>query len=169
RAVAARLAAALRLRPQGWARLDATALGQDAVAAAALAQVLRLLSGHEHAPGAAAVSVLLARGQGTLHGVQWRDDILCREPAACAPPVPALPGACWDGRWRVRSAPAGAMLGALGAAASSLGRRERGGMPALVLAGLPALWWGERVLGAPGLGLGAPAELVFAPVGGPLG
>ncbi|MFC7609649.1 hypothetical protein [Teichococcus aestuarii] len=102
-AVAERLAGALHLAPEGWARLDAAALGRDAVAASALAALLRLLSGAEHAPASAAVRALLSRGQGTLHGVLWSDGVLCREPAACAPPVPAAPGAMWDDRWRLRA------------------------------------------------------------------
>lgn len=168
-AVTARLAAALRLRPEGYALLDAALLGQDAVAHAALAAALRLLSGEEHAPPEAAVARMLAQGQGTLHGVQWAAGLLCREPAACAPPLPAAPGAVWDGRWRVGVAPDGLWIGALGAASARVARRERRGLPARVLAGLPALWRAGAVQGVPALGLGTAAELTFAPVGGPLG
>ncbi|MFD1110420.1 tRNA lysidine(34) synthetase TilS [Pseudoroseomonas ludipueritiae] len=168
-AVAARLAATLRLAPEGWARLDAAALGQDAVALAALAALLRLLSGSEHAPGQEAVATLLRRGQGTLHGVQWRDDLLCREAAACAPPSPAMPGSRWDGRWRVLAAPEGSSIGALGAESGGISRAARLGLPARVLAGLPALRRGARLLTVPALGLGEGARLAFEPAGGPLG
>lgn len=174
-AVAERLAGALHLAPEGWARLDAAALGRDAVAASALAALLRLLSGAEHAPASAAVRALLARGQGTLHGVLWSGGVLCREPAACAPPVPAAPGAMWDGRWRLRAtwrapeAEEGLWLGALGGAeAAALPRAVRRGLPARVLAGLPALWRGGEAVSVPPLGLGWPVAADFAPSGGPL-
>ena len=168
-AVAERLAAAVALQPEGWARLDAMALGRDAVGQAALAALLRLLSGAEHAPQAASVAALLERGQGTLHGVAWKDGVLCREPAACAPSVPAVPGALWDRRWRLAAAPCpGLRWGALGHAASRLDRVARRGLPARVLAGLPALWRGKEVAGVPGLALGLPAEASFAPTGGAL-
>ncbi|MFC7552084.1 hypothetical protein ACFQU7_07225 [Pseudoroseomonas wenyumeiae] len=167
--MAARLAGALRLAPEGWARLDATALGQDAVALAALAALLRLLSGAEHMPGQEGVAALLRRGQGTLHGVQWRDGLLCREAAACAPPLPATIGARWDGRWRVLAAPEGSSIGALGPESAGVARAARRGMPARVLAGLPALRRGGEVVAVPALGLGEGARLAFDPAGGPLG
>lgn len=168
-AVAARLAGALRLAPEGWARLDAASLGHDEVAEAALAAVLRLLSGDEHAPALEGVAALLRRGQGTLHGVQWREGILCREVAGCAPPLPARPGNCWDGRWRVLAAPIGSEIGALGTDSVGLARAARRGLPARVLAGLPALRRHGEVVAVPALGLGEGAELVFDPAGGPLG
>jgi tRNA(Ile)-lysidine synthase len=168
-AVAGRLAAALRLAPEGWARLDTEALGQDAVAVSAMAALLRLLAGAEHAPGAEAVAALLHRGQGTLHGVQWRDNVLCREAAACPPSQSAMPGLRWDGRWRVEQAPEGTTIGALGAESAGLARAARRGMPARVLAGLPALRRGGVVVAVPALGLGEAAQLVFDPAGGPLG
>jgi tRNA(Ile)-lysidine synthase len=167
--VTARLAGALRLRPEGYAVLDAAALGQDAVARAALAAVLRLLAGEEHAPPEAAVARLLSQGQGTLHGVQWSAGLLCREPSACAPPSPAGEGVLWDGRWLVEAVPDGFTIGALGAASAAMPRRERRGLSARVLAGLPALWRDGAVQGVPALGLGTAAELTFAPRGGPLG
>ncbi|WP_176559654.1 tRNA lysidine(34) synthetase TilS [Teichococcus rhizosphaerae] len=170
-AVAGRLAAALAPAPEGWAKLDGAALGQDAVAQAALSAVLRLLSGEEHAPAGAAVRALLARGGGTLHGVLWSGGVLCREPAACAPPVPAEPGALWDGRWRLRGSlpEAGLLLGALGSAgAAALPRAARRGLPARVLAGLPALWRGGVAVSVPPLAHGLPAQADFVPSGGPL-
>lgn len=163
-AVTARLAAALQWRPEGWARLSAVELGRDAVAVAALRGVLRLLGGAGHAPPAEAVAKLLDRGGGTLHGVLWRDGLLCREPAACAPPVPARPGAIWDGRWQVAASPAGCEIGVLGPFAPLRGR-----LPARVLAGLPALRRDGVVLAVPGLGFGAPARLLPVAPGGALG
>ncbi|EHL97224.1 tRNA(Ile)-lysidine synthetase [Acetobacteraceae bacterium AT-5844] len=163
-----RLAEAVRLRPEGYAWLDAKALGTDRVARLALASLLRLLSGEEHAPAEDAVAAFLERGGGTLHGVQWSGDRLYREPAACAPAIPAVPGAVWDGRWQVVEASAGLTIGAFGAASSALERRERGGMSARILAGLPALWRGETLQAVPPLGIGGTGEVVFAPRGGPL-
>jgi tRNA(Ile)-lysidine synthase len=168
-AVAGRLAQALRLAPEGWARLDAAALGQDAVAEAALAALLRLLSGAEHAPGQEGVAALLRRGLGTLHGVQWRDGLLCREAAACAPPLPAVPGTRWDGRWRVLAAPEGSSIGALAGDAAGAARANRRGLPARVLAGLPALRRNGALLAVPALGLGEGTRLAFDPAGGPIG
>jgi tRNA(Ile)-lysidine synthase len=168
-AVAARLAAASSLAPEGWAKLDAAALGDDAVAAAALAALLRLISGAEHAPAALAVAALLRRGQGTLHGVRWQGGVLCREAAACAPPLPAGPGCRWDGRWRVARAPEATEVGPLGREAEGLDRAARRGLLARVLAGLPALRRDGLVVSVPALRLGEGAELCFEPCGGPLG
>jgi tRNA(Ile)-lysidine synthase len=112
---------------------------------------------------------MLAQGQGTLHGVQWSGGVLCREPSACAPAIPPVPGRVWDGRWLILAAPRDSMVGALGQAASQLERRERRGLPARVLAGLPAVWRDGVVQEVPALGIGTAAELTFAPRGGPLG
>ncbi|WBV41904.1 tRNA lysidine(34) synthetase TilS [Pseudoroseomonas cervicalis] len=170
-ALAARLGAAAALQPEGFAWLDRAALGEDVLAVAALAALLRLLSGSEHAPPHDSVLALLRQGGGTLHGVLWEGRLLCREPAACAAPVPARPGARWDGRWTLRTLPADAgplTLGALGAGAAAIGRAQRRGLPARVLAGLPALRCAGILLAVPALGLGAPARLGFQPEGGPL-
>jgi tRNA(Ile)-lysidine synthase len=163
-AVAERLARALAWQPGGWARLDAAALGSDGVAVAAMAGLLRLLGGAAHAPAVGAVGAMLRRGGGTLHGVLWQGGILCREPAACAPPVEAVPGAIWDGRWQAVSCPPGCRLAALGAF-----RPLRNRLPARVLAALPALWREDAVLAVPSLGFGPPAELRPVAPGGLLG
>jgi tRNA(Ile)-lysidine synthase len=163
-AVVGRLAEALRWRPGGWAMLRPAALGTDAVAVVALAGVLRLLGGATHAPSFEAVLALLRRGGGTLHGVLWQEGILCREPAACAPPVPAVQGSVWDGRWRMARGPEGCELGALGVFPPLRGR-----MPARVLAGLPALRRDGAVLAVPALGFGAPAALLPVAPGGAVG
>jgi len=169
-AMAERLAAAVTLHPEGWARLDASRLGQDKVAQSAMAALLRLLSGAEHAPSAEAVAGLLERGKGTLHGVAWTDGLLCREPAACAAPVPAVAGALWDGRWRLGLPPdqEGLLWGGLGKGVARLARGERRGLPARVLAGLGTLWRGEDLIAVPALGLGRGGAAFFAPAGGPL-
>jgi tRNA(Ile)-lysidine synthase len=167
--VAGRLSGALQFSPEGWARLDGAALGQDRIAAKAFGALLRLISGAEHAPAAAAVAKLLQQGQGTLAGVQWRGGLLCREPVACAPAMPAMPGRRWDGRWRVVRAPEAVWVGALGGDAARLPRAARRGLPARVLAGLPAWRRDGGVVGVPALGLGEPGTLSFDPAGGPLG
>lgn len=164
-AVAERLAAAARFEPEGWARLDRAALGRDAVAEAALSGLLRSLGGAVHPPARAGVVALLARGGGCLGGALWRGSLACREPARCAPPIPARPGALWDGRWLVLSAPEGSWIGAWGA--DGPGERGRGGLPAAVAAGLPVLRDGAgRLLSIPALDGGAGLE--FRPVSGPI-
>ncbi len=139
-AVAARLAQAATLSEHGFARLDLAALGQDAVAVATLAGLVRMIGAGLHPPAPAAVAGLLARGGGTLGGARLtRQGLLLREEAAMAPPVPARDGAVWDGRFRLWGTPeAGLRLGALGAAAAGLDRP--GWLPAAVARTLPALW-----------------------------
>ncbi|WP_235924956.1 tRNA lysidine(34) synthetase TilS [Roseomonas harenae] len=160
-AVAARLAVAACFREEGWVRLDQTALGTDRVAEATLSALVRTIGGGGHPPARANSTALLARGGGSLAGALWRGTVLCREAARCAPPLLALPGALWDGRWRVVSAPDGAWIGALGQGG------PRGGLPATVAAGLPALRdKGGRLLCVPALEGGA--RLEFRPISGPI-
>jgi len=156
--VADRLAGAAWFGAEGWVRLDRAALGRDTVAAAALSALLRAVAGAEHPPAREGVAALLARGGGSLGGAVWRGAVIAREPARCAPPVPARPGMLWDGRWLVRAAPEGAFVGVLGAG-------WRGGLPALVAAGLPAFRDGEgRLLHLPARDGGGAVE--FRPAGG---
>ncbi|MBP0443556.1 tRNA lysidine(34) synthetase TilS [Roseomonas sp. SSH11] len=160
-AVAERLAAAACFEDAGWIRPDRAALGTDQVAHAALSALLRSLGGRRHPPPRAAVGAMLGRGGGSLAGVVWRGAVLCREAARCAPPVPACPGALWDGRWRVVAAPQGGWIGALGPGG------PRGTLPAIVAAGLPAIRDAEgRILSVPALDGGA--RLEFCPVSGPI-
>jgi tRNA(Ile)-lysidine synthase len=103
-AAAARLAACAMLSPHGYARIDLAELGTDAIAVGALGTLLRLIGGAVFAPEAEAVAALLARGHGTLGGAWLRNPpgaaaILSREPAGLSPPIPALRGAVWDGRF----------------------------------------------------------------------
>lgn len=176
-AIATRLAAAARLHAAGWCELDLRAFGQDAVAAAALGALLRAIGGGAFAPGQAAVAALLARGEGTLGGAWLRPGPrgrhrLLREPGAVAGPVPALAGACWDGRFRLTGpGDAGCTLGALGPA-PAIARAHR--LPAAVVATMPAIRRGELLLAVPPLAhpdpvACAPFELVFAPAAGPVG
>jgi tRNA(Ile)-lysidine synthase len=167
RAVAARLAVSMALDPLGFARLDLPALGADAVAVAALAAMVRVVGGGAYAPAGAAVMGLIARGQGSLGGaVLGRDGLLAREVAALAPPIPAEPGARWDGRWRFEGLAPGCEIAALGTAL-----RPRG-VPARVAAGLPALWHKKALVAVPTLGYpetwrAESGRFVFEPVGGP--
>lgn len=157
-AIAERLAAgAAVLWPEGWAVVDLARLGDDAVADAALGALLRAIGAGAYAPAAAAVAALRAAGEGTLAGAWLRRRgggslrLLLREPAGAlaAPPVPARPGGVWDGRFRLTGPDAGsdpglevAALGMAGAAALRrlpATRRAAAGLPAAVLAGLPAI------------------------------
>jgi tRNA(Ile)-lysidine synthase len=142
-AVAARLALAAEIRPEGFAVIDPVALGRDDVAAAALAQLARLVGGGGLAPAAARAAGLLAAGHGTLGGAWLRPAtggrwLLARDPGGLAPPVPASGGARWDRRFRLlRDGRAGWTLGALGDGVAAL--RGRSGLPAAVLRALPAI------------------------------
>lgn len=142
-ALAARLAAAAEIRPEGFAWIDPDALGGDALAAAALAELARLVGGAALAPAPAGAAALLEAGAGTLGGAWLRPGaggrwLLARDPGAVAPPVPARAGACWDRRFRLAGpGRAGWSLGALGAAAAGL--RGRFMLPSAVLRALPAI------------------------------
>ena len=170
-AVAARLAAAARLRPEGFACLDLAALGRDGVAVAALAALVRAVGGGAFAPGPAAVAALLARGAGTLGGARLtRQGLLLREVAALAPPVPAFDGARWDGRFVLEGQPPrGCAIGALGAEAARLPRPA--GLPAEAARALPALRHETVLVAVPALsyrvtGIPCQVRLRFAPRGG---
>lgn len=124
-------------RPEGFAVVSAP------ISSSALSAVIWTISGRRHPPATAA----LARGLAarTVHGVLLRPagrsgpgTLIAREPAALAPPIPACDGATWDGRFRLSgSVPSGLMLGALGSDSALF--RHRSPLPAVVMAGLPAL------------------------------
>lgn len=161
------LADLLVIRPEGFALLAPGALRPDL-----LRRVLWTVSGREFPPSPVGVEAWLARPRpATLHGVQlaWRARegawLLCREPAACAPPVPAEPGARWDGRFAMGAAAAlgpGWSVGALGEAAAGL--RRRSDLPAAVLRGLPAMRDGDALAAVPHLGFPDPDACRRAPV-----
>lgn len=175
-ALAERLAQAVTLHPEGFAELEPTALGTDALAELALARLLRLLSGGSHAPARAAVAALLRRGAGTLGGVvlqggrRWR---LLRETSAMAGAVPATPGALWDGRFRLMGpGRAGHSIAALGGAVPPGLRAAARRLPGAVLPTLPAIFCDGSLVMVPGLFYPtaeacAPFRLAFAPAGGP--
>jgi tRNA(Ile)-lysidine synthase len=169
RAHAARLAARAALYPEGYAWLS-----PGPIAAGALASLLRALSGADFAPTFARVAPLAARpAPATLAGVRllpagrlgpgW---LLVREARAMAPPVPAIPGIRWDGRFRLAAAarpPPGTRLGALGAAAAARLRRHSP-LPAAILATLPALRLGDEVAAVPHLGYPDAPRCALVPV-----
>lgn len=149
-AVAARLAEAAALAPEGYAWLDLPALGVDGVALAALRRLVWRIGAGTHPPAEAATAALLARGQGSLGGaVLRRDGLLLREAAAMAPTRPSEPGVVWDGRFRILEGPTGHRIGALGEAARGI--RRPAGMPAAVARTLPALWHETALAAVPAL------------------
>lgn len=141
-AVAARLAAAAEIRPEGFAWIMPAALGADATGTAALARLVAIIGGGGFPPGRATVAALLARAGGTLGGAWLRPAaggrwLLSRDPGMMGAAVPARPGAVWDGRFRLAGpGREGVSIGALGAAARLVSGR---GLPAAVLGSLPAL------------------------------
>jgi tRNA(Ile)-lysidine synthase len=155
RATAAALARRATLSPLGYALL-----GPGRLPAPALGALLRMLGGADWAPAPASVARLAAApGPATLGGVRllpagrlrpggW---LLVREAAAIAPPVPAEPGATWDGRFRLLAGtlPAGLAIGALGQAAAGL--RRHSDLPAIILCTLPALWHAGTLVAVPAL------------------
>jgi tRNA(Ile)-lysidine synthase len=132
------LARHAEIRPEGFALLDAGPWD-----AAALAGLVRMLAGADHAPSPGRIARLAAAPRAcTLGGVRvmdagrWRPGgwLLAREAAAMSRPVVAASGAVWDGRFRMTgAAPPGATLGALGDAAAAW----RGALPTAVLRTMP--------------------------------
>jgi tRNA(Ile)-lysidine synthase len=177
-ALAARLAEAAELRPEGFCRLDPAALGRDALARAALSALVRAVAGAAHPPPVEGVATLLARGHGTLHGARLMPGrggrwLLAREAAACAPPVAACPGALWDGRFRLEGEgdPA-AEIGVLGPPGAAL-RALRPELPAALLTALPVIRRDGVLVAVPSLlypdeAACARFRLSFAPLGGPV-
>ena len=155
-AMAAILAERAALYPEGFALLAA-----GPIPAEALAALLQAVAGAPYPPSRHRVAPLAAAPRpATLAGVKLMAAgrmgpglLLVREEAAQAPAVPARPGASWDGRFRLaghaESLP-GAMLGALGPAASRL--RRQSALPAAVLRTLPALTVAGKLAAVPHLG-----------------
>jgi len=125
-----------------------------------LAAVLQVVAGAPFAPPTDAVVALAASPRpATLWGTRllaagrlgsgW---LAIREAAAMAPPVPALPGEVWDGRFRLGSgaeAPHEAMLGPLAEDAARF--RRRSPLPSAVLRTLPAVRIGLSLHAVPHL------------------
>ncbi len=126
------------LRPEGFA-----VVGAQAMPAAALGALLRVVAGADYAPGRRQLQALGAQlHPATLGGARiartakfgggW---VIGREPASCAAPLAAVAGAVWDGRFRLAETVPGAMLGALGDDAAGGSRN----LPAFIRRGLPCL------------------------------
>jgi tRNA(Ile)-lysidine synthase len=181
-ALARRAAEALRLWPEGCARLNRDRLGDDAIARAVLGAAVRIVGGRVHGPSPGGVTGLLAAGQGTLGGARWlANGWLVRE--APAGPVEARAGALWDGRFCLDTAWPGHVVGPCGPVQAGRLRGRARHLPAAALAALPALRRG----GAPDDGAEGDAMLAniphltyrdagssgrlpvhFSPLGGPL-
>ncbi len=148
---ASRLARQVCLFPEAYAVLAPGDLDAECLAA-----LIRTISGSPYPHGSAAIARLAAsmrdgRLRGTIGGVHFAPagrlgpgippgTLVVRELAATQPPVPALDGALWDRRFRLRAGgplPDGAEIGALGADACRV--RKYSDLPSLVLAALPAL------------------------------
>ncbi len=168
--VAAELAGAVSLFPEGFAHVGADA-GAN-LSPAALSSLVWMLSGSRYPPPGAAVARLAAGLRpGTLHGVRiapagrmgpgW---LIGREAAAMAPPAPAAEG--WDGRFHLLTsappgmltpappgtlvpAPPGTTLGALGDDAARL--RRLSPLPSFLLRTLPTLRNGGAIVAVPHL------------------
>jgi tRNA(Ile)-lysidine synthase len=154
-AIATTIATCVAVHPAGFALLP-----PGPIAPAALAALIQAISGAAYPPRAGMVAACAAAPRAmTLGGARllpagrlgpgW---LLIREAAAMAPPVIAVRGAVWDGRFALASdvrAPSGSVIGALGTAAAGLRRASL--LPAAVLATLPALWQGERLIAVPHL------------------
>jgi tRNA(Ile)-lysidine synthase len=140
------LAAAVTIRPEGFALLPAGAWPPEA-----LATLLRMITGAAYLPRPHAIAAVAAQpGQAIgggicLGGARLRPAgrmgpgfLICREAAVMAGPVPAMAGAGWDGRFRRPAAQPdlpGEVIGALGAEASRF--RGMSDLPAVVLETLP--------------------------------
>ncbi len=170
--VAALLARAACLDPAGYARLDPGlwAAAPADIALRALAAMVTTIAGSTYPPRlerlerlAAALAAGLTGGR-TLGGCRLLPRrgalLVCREPAAVAPPVAAPPGARlrWDGRFGLAmpaAAPPGLQLGALGRTALPPQARVKA-LPAAVRETLPAFRDVRGVVAVPGLGYQRP-------------
>ena len=167
--IAHELALAATVFPAGYAHL------RQPVSAAALSALIWTLSGRAYPPPSRSVAALAAAlHPASLHGVvllpAGRQDagwLLGREAAAMAPPVPAWPGARWDGRFTILDAAGeGVTLGPLGPDSARL--RSWSDLPSALLQTLPALRTGGELHCVPHLDFPDPAlcrsvSLAFGP------
>ena len=148
------------------------ATASEEIALRALAEILKVVGGHDYPPRFEALEGLLdalgsgALGRGrTLHGCKLSIErgalLVVREQAAAfeATPVPLSRGreAVWDGRFALRllAGPSGVEVRALGA--GGVAALKKHGLafpeaPKTVLATLPGLWRGEELLAVPHIG-----------------
>ncbi len=147
---AAFLARYVTIRAEGFAVVHA-----NSAPPAALAALLRVVGGEKYPPRRDAVAALGENFcSATLGGVRVQKTsklgggwLLAREPAACAPPVPAAENVFWDNRFRLLAGQPGASFGALGADAA--GFRKGSDLPSLVLQTMPCLRVGGEIRLAP--------------------
>lgn len=169
-AAAALMARAVEIHPAGFILIDRPAFdaAPEALRLRLLSRCLTTVSGAAYAPRSEQLARLagdLSAGR-TLKGcriVPRRTDLLiCREPAAAAPPTSLPPGrpVLWDGRFllkpcagfRSASLAAGA-LGALGWAAVNQAGAGLKGIPRLAGLTIPAIRDGKGMLAVPSMGL----------------
>lgn len=148
------LAERVAIRPEGFARLSPG----PGLPPAAISALLQAISGSAFPPPSRSVAAMAAAPRpATLAGVRLLPAarlgpglLLVREQAAIGPPVPAAPGAIWDGRFRLALnvlVPDGMTIGALGADAARL--RRHSALPAVILRTLPALRRGNFLVAVP--------------------
>jgi tRNA(Ile)-lysidine synthase len=166
------------LRPEGFALWTGLP-----VAPAALVAMFQALAGATYPPATRSIAALAAAPRAATSGGvrlvpagRWGPGFLMvREAAAMAAPVAALPGAVWDGRFRLRAdatVRAGAVLGSLGEDAARL--RWASPLPSVVLQTLPAVRLGPKILAVPHLNFPDDRArtrwpLIFSPVRPPVG
>ena len=153
RGVAAVLAGATAIRPEGFAILRPGPLDPRALAA-----LIQAVSGRPYAPSMRQTALLAGDPRpATLSGARLLPAgrlgpglLLVREEAAMQAAVPAGVGA-WDGRFRIAGAPdcPALSVGAVGPAAAGL--RGLSSLPAVVLRTLPALRLGATLVAVPHL------------------
>ncbi len=168
--IASLLAERVVMRPEGFA-----VLSPGELPAPALAAVIRMVGGRPYPPGVACLARLAAAPRpAVLAGVRLMAAgrlgpglLLVREAAAMAAPVPARPGAMWDGRFRASGAadfPEGATIGSLGPDAARM--RRFSDLPSSVLVTLPALRMHGVLAAVPHIGYPdrqSCARMVFSP------
>jgi tRNA(Ile)-lysidine synthase len=148
------LAVHASLRPEGFCALS------GGIEARALSALVQAIAGAPFPPPTRSIAAFAAAPRpATLAGIRslaagrlGPGFILVREEAAMAPPVAALPGATWDGRFRLGAdarVPPGTTFGALGADAARL--RRASSLPSAVLRTLPAFRLGDALLAVPHL------------------
>jgi tRNA(Ile)-lysidine synthase len=178
RRTAAWLAAVARIDPAGFMAWPRTALASapPEIARRALQQALAAVGGGAYPPRSIRLDRLLEAllaapcGPGrTLAGCRilasGEDLLICREPAAIAPPLPLAPNVWhhWDQRfaafWAVRGTSGDAGPRPIVRALGTEGWRQCEGevegvrrLPVAVRAGLASVWQGERLVLVAGLG-----------------